>query len=338
MPPAMRPRLVLRALPIVLLGLGAVLTFAACDRDTPAPSGAASLASATASAAVSAPPRERSLAEAMSDKGDEVKPVYPMTTDPPLPIARRLCKALHDLPAARRAACCSASAGFTQSATCERSLSQALGSGAVTLDEGAVATCEKAMEKRHEGCDWVSIGVPPPAPECLALIHGTLAVGAPCRSSLECKDGLSCDGVGPTTKGVCGQPKPLGSVCGGRIDPLAGPTRQLDADVRQPECEGICRNRRCEAPVAVGGACKGDLECGPGGFCAGGKCSKTPPAIGQACALGCAGEGRCVKGKCAAPKAAGEACEADRECLGACVKGEGGARVCGQRCSIEAHW
>lgn len=332
----MRPRPAVRLVPLLVLG---VACFApACDREGAAPSAATS-ASASASAASSAKPeREPSLAEALSDKGDEVKPNYPMTKDPPLPLARRLCTALHELPAKRRAACCSSTPGFTQGATCERALSISLGAGAVTVDEAAVVTCEQAMEKRHEGCDWVAIGVPPPAPECLGLVHGTLTEGAACRSTLECKDGLACHGVGPTTMGACGKPRPLGSPCGGRIDPLAGPTRQTDTEARQPDCDGICKNRRCEAPTAVGGACKADFECGPKGACGGGKCVAGAPALGKPCSLACAGDGRCVKGICEAPKAVGAACETDRECLGACVKGEGGPGVCGKRCSVDTHW
>ncbi len=313
---------------------------AGCDSAPPPPATetqpAASVASAPAKA--SAAPREGTLADAMRGGGDDVQPVYPITKEPPLPEATKLCTALHALPAARRAACCSGTPSLTQQGECERMLSTALRDKAVVVPEAGMDACVKAMEKRHEGCEWVNIGVPPPAAECQGIIQGQLDEKAVCRSSLECKEGLACLGVGPTIKGTCGKPKANGTPCGGTVDALAGATRQTRTSLTHGECEGSCTRRRCEERKAEGSPCKADFECGENRYCGGGKCSDKAPRLGAPCSQTCEGDARCVAAKCVAPKKAGEACDSDRECMGACEKGDAGPGKCGMRCAMPIHW
>lgn len=318
----------------------ALVGLAGCDSTPTSPPVEAWPATSVASAApkASAAPREGTLADAMRAGGDDVQPVYPVTKDPALPEATKLCTALHAMPAARRAACCSGAPSLTQQGECERMLSMALRDKAVMVSEGGMDACIKAMEKRHDGCDWVNIGVPSPAAECQGVIQGQLDEKAVCRSSLECKQGLTCLGVGPTIKGVCGKPKPNGAPCGGTVDALAGATRQIRTSLTHGECEGTCSKRRCEARKPEGAPCKGDFECGENRYCGGGKCSDNAPALGAACSQACAGDARCVEAKCVAPKKPGEACDADRECMGACEKGDAGPGKCGMRCTMPMHW
>lgn len=269
--------------------------------------------------------------------GDEVRPVYPVTNDPPDPLATRLCEALHGVPTARRAACCGHSPGLSLAAECARTLSFAMREKAVLVDAAAVDSCVSAMEKAHDGCGWVGpAGAPLPA-ACDGLVRGALEDGKRCRSSLECTDGLRCVGVGPTDAGVCRKPLPTNFPCAVSVDTLAALTRQEGFEARHPECAGHCAQRRCRDLVAEGGACKTAIECGPGKVCAGGKCAvgelpgEGKPCLGGACAKGL----RCEKATCIAPKEEGAACKLDAECRGGCLRGDGGqGGTCGMKCRM----
>lgn len=260
---------------------------------------------------------------------DSVQPVYPLEIAP-APIALELCDALDELPAKRRAECCGAAPARTVTSECVRMLSGAISFHAVTLEPGAVDRCAADLATRYDGCDWVGPASMSLPASCEGLVHGVLASGTRCRSSLECADGLRCQGVGPTDAGVCARPAPEGAPCDTAVDPLASYALQNPwLDHERPECAGACVRHRCQAPVAIGGACESDGQCGAGNRCSAGACAAGPlaPVGGPCTSAACADGARCVAGMCLTPKAEGAACSADAECRGACVAGK-----CGKRC------
>jgi hypothetical protein len=209
--------------------------------------------------------------EAAAAAGDEeVKPVY--AAGEAAPLAHQLCGALYAVPADRRAACChgkpAPSIGLSQ---CVLTLSAALRSGAVSLEPKSVEGCKAAQAKVFDGCDWVGPYVPPPAAECQNLLHGARKAGELCRSSLECLEGQTCLGVGPTQAGRCGPPKQDGQACRLAVDALAGYLLQ-DGDRHHPECQGFCGHYRCAPRSAAGGDCSMAGQCPEGQQCDGKKC------------------------------------------------------------------
>ncbi|WP_437830130.1 hypothetical protein [Sorangium sp. So ce1153] len=316
----------------LVMQLGAACSRAqrsAPDAGAAATSGANALSTGDAGASAASSP----ASPADGAAGDEVAPVYPRAHGAPEPLAARLCEALHALPARRKAACCGGGAGFHAAAECARSLSFALRAGAVTLSSDEVSRCVEAMDRSLEGCDWVSPLAAPVPPACEGIVRGALGEGARCRSSLECVDGLRCEGAGPTDAGSCRPPRAAGP-CGLSVDALAAVTRQSRYADAHPECGGHCAGRACADDVPLGGRCEAHAACGRGRRCVDARCSEAPlPPIGAACLGGLcappATAARCVDGRCAAPKAEGEACARDAECRAACVRPDGRAAVAG---------
>lgn len=318
-----------------LLGAAAAVGLSCGSQGGEGSTGAAASASASAAsvdAADSAEPGTRK-------KEEDVKPLYPMDGSPPDPVAQRFCEAIHDLEPRRRAECCGSRGGagyFT--GECTRTLSAAIRLKAVELGSAAVDRCARAVARGLEGCGWVGPSSPALPAECDSVIKGLLTSAAVCRSSLECADGLACQGLSATQVGRCLPPKPAGVVCGGTVDTLAAMTLQHRSGERHPECAGVCARPMCVEAPPIGGACKSNAECGANRTCAGGKCSDRPlPGAGQPCAAGeCARGVRCVRDTCVAPRAEGEACELDAECRGACDRPEGAtAGKCGKRCAAQ---
>jgi hypothetical protein len=268
---------------------------------------------------------------------DELKPVYPTDAGPPDPLAARFCDAVVVLGERRRGECCTAQSGVAEALAvqCVRTLTFALGQKAVSLAPADVDRCVEAMTRSTTGCDWVTTYPVALPPECDGVVKGALQEKAPCRSSLECVDGLRCLGLSTIDPGVCGPPKGAHEACNLAVDMLATFARQDHMERTHPECVGYCNRGHCDDVVAEGGACTHDRACRPG-WCSGGKCTRAPlPSAGEACINACAPGARCVKGKCAAPKAAGADCELDAECRGACVRGDGGtAGTCTQNCPV----
>lgn len=309
--------------------LASASLLAACGRE---PSGAAPAAAASASSAALTP------AEVAGPAADEeVKPVYPLLTGAPDPLAERYCDALYGISARRRAACCGGNVGSSLASECTRNLTGAVRLKAVTLDPADVDRCIAAVERSLDGCDWVApLAASAPAPSaCDGVVKGALGVGATCRSSMECAAGLRCHDVGPTAVGRCGAPRDVGP-CGGSVDALTTYVRDEGVDRVHPECTGVCNKRRCEAFVKVGGDCTSTLQCGPDGVCARGKCAagKVASAPGDACLDGHCPVGlRCESGTCQSPRGEGQACRADDECRGSCVKALGAeAGTCTKSC------
>jgi hypothetical protein len=248
-----------------------------------------------------------------------------------LEAAARLCKALHALPEERRAGCCHAPGGIVLDGQCTEALSAAIREGAIAIPAARVDACAAAMERALEGCGWVGPFAAAPPPECQGVIEGRRKSLEPCRSSLECAQGLACAGGGPSDPGRCAPPGRDGAVCETAIDALAVYARQ-DAGRAHPPCAGQCRRHRC-GPLATA-ACKASEECGPGRRCADGACVPGAAREGEACTGGDCGEGlRCLGGTCRAPLGEGALCSQDLDCRGGC-RFEGAASRCGMRCDL----
>ena len=261
---------------------------------------------------------------------EDVKPVYSAFDGAALPLAQKLCTALHELPGQRRAACCKGGVGISFASECTKVVSAAVRSGGIKLDSAAVDRCVAAQEKAHEGCSWVGGNYRSPLPECQDLLAGNRKTGDVCRSSLECAEGLRCLGVGPLNPGRCGASREAGQTCLTAVDSLAV-YAQEDLDAHHPECTGYCGHRSCEAATTIGAACKVSFECGAKNHCDGHKCVEgSRAAKGEPCAGDICGAGlRCFTGRCFEPKKDGEKCARDEECLGGCVPS---THVCGMRC------
>lgn len=284
----------------------------------------------TASAASSA------ASEPSAESGaDLVRPVYPVTNDPPDPLAQRFCEALHTLPTTRKGACCKSPPSLSLASECTRMLSYALKQKAVKLEAEDADRCVAALEKATLGCDWVRPLAMESPPECDGIVHGLLAEGQACRASLECQDGLRCLGSGPTQAGRCQKPLGRGAPCSHAVDTLAAYTGQRGSDARHPECAGFCARRFCADTAAAGGECRTHEECGAGHACINKKCVNQPlPEIQKPCLEGqCAPGARCENNQCVALGAKGAACERDSDCQSACVRAPGQKTgTCGMKC------
>lgn len=307
------------------------VALASCTSPTP-PSGTTSTASASSAAPDAAPADTATQAEGRAS--DDIKPVYPETKDPPDPLAQRYCDLVYELAEKKRKECCPdlAFSAFRPTGECVRTLSYALRSKAVTLETAAVDACEAALLEEAKRCDWG--GAIPAA--CEGIVRGHLDENALCRSSLECKDGLFCGGLGATNPGKCKRPEPVGARCGITIDTLGAFIRQ-DAEREHPQCDGYCERRRCAATVAPGGECKSSLQCGKDRRCSGGKCTDAAlPAAGKPCDQKACEKGLvCVKGTCVTQRRLGETCGSDEECRSThCERADGGEAKCAMSCRI----
>jgi len=272
--------------------------------------------------------RQQRPATADSARSASVKP------DPP---AERLCDALHALPAQRKSECCGASHASSLAGLCGQELTAALGRGAVTIDAAGIDKCANETARQLDGCAWVTPLLPLQPQACHGLIHGKRKARASCRSSLECVDGLYCQGVGPTHAGVCSPPAAPRKRCELAADNLAAFTG-AKADPRHPECQGRCVKGLCLPFVAPGAACASSALCPPGLNCIAGRCEDRPlPKLGEACggSTVCEAGASCQGGQCKALKNAGEPCAQPFECRALqCVKARGAsAGTCGEPCA-----
>lgn len=275
-----------------------------------------------------------------------INPVYNDSQYQVHPLAKTLCTGLHTLPAQRKAQCCGEkNLGYLVTQECERNLSIALKIGGISLDPQHVSRCIADLNNTYQGCHWVGMWQPPLPSSCRHLIQGKLPLNAPCRSNLECREGLHCFGLGTTNIGRCYPPLPEGSRCGAGVDALATFTRQEDVYTHHPMCKhGYCKMYRCFTFNKPGTACRSSIQCGPGHYCNGSICiqgSNVPP--GSPCSGRCSPGFRCLQGKCAPIKKAGETCTSDLECEGGCIPVRGTnmkLRRCGMRCKspLFDHW
>lgn len=314
---------------IATLAIVAILPLAGCPSTNDAPGKDGKDASAAAKVV-------SMDAGADAEADDEVRPVYDVSpSDPPEPHALRLCKALSEVQEEKRAACCKIAPRMVLTDECSRMLGAAIRAKAVTLADADIDACISGLQKRYDGCDWVGPFPPGPPAECTALVKGTLADGARCRSSLECAGTSHCAGLTPTRAGKCAPPAPDGASCGGTVDPLVGFARQT-TEQSHPDCQSRCIEHKCGAPKKDGATCAITAECEDGSQCIAKKCAKAAPAkVGQACPGGlCEAPAECIQGTCSVKKAAGETCAADFECKGGCLKSDAGKGACGPRCDI----
>lgn len=317
----------------VALVSAAAMFSSGCRGEPPSGSGAREQAS-SASARGASPGAPSSDARDADREVDEAKPVYPQTQDPPDPAAERYCNLIYESSEQKRKECCPAMnfTGFRPTGECVRTLSYALRSKAVALDPKGLDACEAAITEEAKRCDW---GGSIPA-ACEELVRGALGDREACRSSLECKEGLHCAGLGTTRPGKCAPAFPVGARCGGGPDSLGAFVRQ-DAERSHPECEGYCDRRVCAATVPPGKVCKSSVQCGRGLHCVRGGCTDAPlPSAGGSCAdVPCAPGSRCVRGGCVVEKRLGDVCASDEECRsGACDAADGGPRACTVRCTV----
>jgi hypothetical protein len=262
---------------------------------------AASCKSKDAASGVDAgPPAPDAAAAAQADESDddEVRPVYPIDGLPPVPLAQRYCEATREVARKRREECCPSMRAYAPTDQCVRTLSSALRSGAVTVEESAIDACASAVARATAGCDWVTSTGTPTDSACLGILQGTLKEGATCRSNLECEEGMRCIGLGATKPGRCAAHLAARSVCNLATDSLAVFTGQDDYDRHHPECAGYCRLRQCMDATAIGARCATSAECGAKAWCVAGACKTALPSAGEACTDACANGARCAKGIC----------------------------------------
>lgn len=255
---------------------------------------------------------------------------YPADVKPD-PVAARLCEALHALPGKRVAECCGGPPVRQMTDACTRVLSASLADGAVRVDWSRVDACAASMTRSLEGCDWVTPSQPVPPRECRGIVEGQLAVGARCRSELDCKEGLHC------AAGVCASPEPDGAPCGRTVDKLAAETRQTNVDVTHPTCAEHCSlvTHKCEASPKIGARCFANVGCSKGQLCVDGQCAEaTAGRLGLPCVGGTCEDGlRCVSGTCRAKAAPGERCANDFDCAKGGCASDGDGRVCAMTCT-----
>ncbi len=160
------------------------------------------------------------------------------------PLADRLCRALDELPRVRRAECGGKKPGVLFTRSCTQRLDQAVRSGAISLVPDEVEACIGAFRARYETCAFAGERSLPVVAACQRVLHGTRGLAETCRSSLECHDGLFCDGAGPLDSGQCRPPRENGSACGLAIDPLEAYV-QSAAGADHRECHDACVNAHC---------------------------------------------------------------------------------------------
>lgn len=312
------------------------LALCQCGTSTDAASttaGAAALGpSGTATAALSATQSASAAQDRAPD--DDVKPVYPQTAEAPDPTAQKYCDLVYEAAESKRKECCPSTpfTSFRPTGECARTLSHALRSGAVVLAKGALDACEAAVLAAAKQCDW---GGEVPA-ACDGILVGQVAEQGVCRSSLECKEGTHCAGLGVASPGKCVRPKPDGARCSAAVDSLGAFVHQ-DTERKHPQCEGFCERHKCSPVLAVGAKCLSSLQCGADRTCLADKCSDAPlPAAGKPCAGGrCAKGNRCIEGACVTEKRIGEECASDLECRSQlCEKASNEKGKCAMSCQI----
>lgn len=283
-------------------GAFALILVGACEGVAPAP---AASASGSAVAASSAAPK---ASDPYPRAEDDTLPVYRPTNDPPDPLAEKYCDLVHEASERARVSCCpdTTFTPFRPTTECVRTLSIALQSGAVTIKDGALDACAKAVDVKKP-CDAPDI-----LPDaCVGIFVGHRDEQVGCRSALECKEGLYCRGLGVSAPGRCTPPDPVGATCAEGVDALASFVRQ-DAAASHPICHDVCFQQRCRAFVKEGGKCTTAVECGPGSACRAGSCKAGPPEPSKLARLG-------------------DACKADADCMsGACEE-----KKCAMRCTLK---
>jgi len=160
---------------------------------------------------------------------------------------------------------------------------------------------------------------------CDSVLVGSQPEGQPCRFSVECKEGLACEGYGIGVDGVCKKPPKLGDAC--IIQRFGNILNVAAVEPHHPACAaGLwCDGSKCQRRVAAGGSCGGTASCAAGLACVMGKCNK-PGAVGAKCnvtadcafGIWCDHTAGTGDGVCANRRGAGELCTSPEMCKGRC--------------------
>ena len=160
---------------------------------------------------------------------------------------------------------------------------------------------------------------------CDGVLVGSEAEGQACRFSVECKEGLACEGYAIGVDGVCKKPPKAGEAC--IIQRFGNILNVAAIGNHHPACApGLaCEASKCQPLAAAGKACSATSSCTAGLACVGGKCEK-PGVEGTACntsadcAFGtfCDPIAKSGTTTCTAKRAAGGACTSAEACKGRC--------------------
>jgi hypothetical protein len=247
---------------------------------------------------------------------------------------RAFCNDVYNADNARQAQKCapkdlSVSQGMARAAAnlCVDDVDSAFVHGRVSFDADAAKHCVQMLQDtamtRSSETDTLFGHYP-----CDSVLLGQQTEGQACRFSVECKEGLACEGYAIGVDGVCKKPPKVGETC--IIQRFGNILNVAAVEPHHPACAAgaWCDGSKCQPRVAAGKACGGSASCAPGLSCVTGKCG-TPGAIGAACnatsdcafgtwcdpgASGAAG----APGKCAERRAAGALCPSKDACKGRC--------------------
>jgi hypothetical protein len=314
----MRPAISL--LSSVLVSSTLALFVAACHGPTPEPTkpdGSASTLSAAGSPIV--------------DAAGLVPPPLPPPSDAGRADLRQFCTDVYSADDERMAKKCTAadfrvSQGMARLATnyCADDLNSAVLHARASFDADAAKHCVEMLRAapmdRKSEADTLFGHYP-----CDVVLQGSQPEGKPCRFSVECKEGLACEGYAIGVDGVCKKPPKVGEACiiqrFGNIYPVPA------IDPHHPACAAgawcdTSSAAKCQPRVAAGKACATSAACVSGLSCVQGKCG-TPGAIGAACTTSddCAYGTWCDHASgsvCAAKRDAGAPCTVVEACKGRC--------------------
>lgn len=257
--------------------------------------------------------------------------VYPILSDAGRPDLRAFCNDVYSADDQRLAAKCNSkdlnvNKGMARAAAnlCADDMNSAVLHARASFDADAAKHCvdmlrSTPIERKSE--DDTLFGHYP----CDVVLVGSQPEGQPCRFSVECKEGLACEGYSIGVDGVCKKPPKLGEAC--IIQRFGNILNVAAVEPHHPACAaGLwCDGQKCQKRVAAGGSCGGAASCAGGLSCVMGKCA-SPAALGANCNVtaDCAFGTWCDHtkgggtGVCAAQRAAGELCVSPEACKGRC--------------------
>jgi hypothetical protein len=154
--------------------------------------------------------------------------------------------------------------------------------------------------------------------------------GQPCRFSVECKDGLACEGYAVGVDGTCKKPPRAGEAC--TPQPFGTILNEAASALHHPVCAqgDWCAGKTCQPRASAGQKCASNAACAPGLACLSGKCAPRAGAGGT-----CEGRADCAfglwcdtavdggRGRCAVKRADGQPCGSEDACKGRCDRPKG---------------
>jgi hypothetical protein len=247
---------------------------------------------------------------------------------------RAFCTDVYNADNARQAQKCApkdlaVSQGMARAAAnlCADDVNSAFVHGRVSFDADAAKHCVQMLQdtplSRTSDSDTFFAHYP-----CDSVLLGQQTEGQACRFSVECKEGLACEGYAIGVDGVCKKPPKVGETC--IIQRFGNILNVTAVEPHHPACVAgaWCDGSKCQPRVAAGKACGGSASCTPGLSCVMGKCGN-PGATGATCtATGdCAFGSWCdhsasgapaAPGKCAETRPVGAQCPSNDACKGRC--------------------